>query len=213
LRKLIKYVNILVLSIGLGLFLWTVIPAGSIEKIFSLNPEISLYSEKHECRLYEDLLKSKFIVRFPKAIRFKEYQEFVIINENDNINLENKKNSETNGSCVVSLEVWIDGEGYLIEPGFRIIESFTDFRTQKFIFKVTPLAAHVQKGTLWIGAIVSNKQDNLGKRIPLFAIPFAIRVESLFGISPKIIRGIALVLMILALLLLYLRKNLNKKRK
>jgi hypothetical protein len=208
-RKFIKYINILVLFIGLGLFLWTVIPGGSIEKIYSLNPEISLFSEKHECRLYEDLLKSKFILRYPQAIRFKEYQEFVIINEKENSNLENNKNSDTNRSCVVSLEVWIDGEGYLLEPGFRIIESYTDFRTQKFIFKVTPLAAHVQKGTLWIGAIVSNKQEKLGKRIPLFAIPFAIRVESLFGISPKIIRSIALVLMILALPILIFAKKLE----
>ena len=113
---------------------------------------------------------------------------------------------------MVSLEVWIDGEGLILEPGFRIIESYTDIQTQRFIFKVTPLSSHEQKGTLWITAIIPNMQEKLGERIPLFVIPFTIRVESLFGIPPRIIKSIALVLMILALPL-FLWKNLNKMRK
>ena len=204
---------ITLLLLGLGVYWWSINPLGRVNEAYSINPYSSFFTEEKDCSLINDLLVSEFIVDYPRAIRYKESGEMIITINNSTPDGKSNYSNNPSGICAISLEVWIDVRDILIEPGNRSFEPFADSRTQYFIFEITPLAARLEKGTIWIHAIITNKNDAITKRIPLFAIPFNVRVKSLYGIPPKIIRIFDIVFTVMAWLSLLLNIKLNKSRK
>lgn len=209
-KQFIKAGTFSFLIIGLGLFIWTIIPNTKIKKEFTINPDYSLFSEKLKCDFIQGVMESKYSISYSKAIRFDESGEILVSIEKPDIDEKENNTDRSLGSCVVSLEVWIDGKGMLVEPGNRIVESFMNNQTQRFKFEIIPLTGQVTKGSIWIYAVISEERGAGLERIPLFAIPFTIQVQSLSGIPSRIIRIFSLSLTILTLLLLNLRINLNK---
>ena len=180
---------------------------------YSINTDSSLFMDVKDCSLLNDLLMSEFIVDYSRVIRYKESGKMIVTINSSIPEADSNFRNNPSESCAISLEVWIDGHEILIEPGNRSFESYAVTRTQNFIFEITPLAAQVEKGTIWIHTIILNKNDAMTERIPLFAIPFTVRVKSLYGIPPKIIRVFGIVLIGMACLSLLLNLNLNKNLK
>ena len=212
-KQLIKVGIFSILLIGLGLLIWTITPKSRVKEANNINPNYALFSEKLECSHLQDLLESKFIVDYPKAIRYKESGEIIVIFEKLNFDTGKSVKSKSSGSCTVSLEVRIEIKGMLLEPVNRSIEPYLNDQTQMFMFKITPLVTQLEKGIIWIYVVTPNEKDARLERIPLLAIPFSIQVESLFKIPPKIIRIFAILLISLILLLLFLQMDQNKNRK
>ena len=204
---------ITLLLLGLGVYWWSINPLGRVNETYSINPYSSLFSAEKNCSHWNDLLVSEFIVDYPNAIRYKESGEIIVTIKKSIPNTDSNNSNNSSESCVISLEVWVDAKGMLIEPGKRSFESYADTRTQNFIFEITPLAAREEKGIIWIYAVFSNNNDAMTERIPLFTIPFNVRGKSLYDIPPKIIRIIGIVLIVMAWLSLLLNLYLNKNRK
>jgi len=160
-----------------------------------------------ECSHLQDLMESKINVEYPKAIRYKESGEILIIFEKLNYDTGKSVKANSSGKCTVSLEVRIEMKGVLLEPVNRRIESYLNDQTQMFMFKITPLATYLEKGTIWIYVVTPNEKNARLERIPLLAIPFSIQIESLFEIPPKIIRIIAISLVSLILFFVFLLKD------
>ena len=212
-KQLIKVGIISMFLIGLGLLIWTSLPKSKVKEAITINPNYSLFSGKLECSHLQDLMESKINVEYPKAIRYKESGEILVIFEKLNYDTGKSVKANSSGSCTVSLEARIEMKGVLLEPVNRRIESYLNDQTQMFMFKITPLATYLEKGTIWIYVVTPNEKDARLERIPLLAIPFSIQVESLFKIPPKIIRIFAILLISLILLLLFLQMDQNKNRK
>lgn len=198
------------LLIGLGIYWWTINPTGRVKETYSINTDSSLFINEKDCSLLNDLLKSKFIVDYPRDIGYKESGEVIVsinksLRETDSDFIKSSKRA-----CAISLEVWIDVKEMLIEPGNRSFESFTNMRIQNFIFEIKPLSAREEKGTIWIYAIISDKDDTLSERIPLFAIPFTAQGRSLFGLPLGTVRNFSIVLIAVACLSLFLHLKLKK---
>ena len=56
-------------------------------------------------------------------------------------------------TCGISLEVWIDGEGVVAEPGNKIIKPYLNVPSQFIKFEIFPMNNQVIKGTIWISAV------------------------------------------------------------
>jgi hypothetical protein len=212
-KQLIKTGIISFLVLVLGLFIWTILPNAKIENTFSIDPDLSLFSEKIQCVYVQDLLRAKYIVNYPKTIHHDSLGEILVTIEKFDLNESKINIDNVVESCGILLEVWIDGKEMLVEPGSRIIEPYLNKQSQDFRFKIIPAADQLTKGTIWINAVFPNDKNAGLERIPLFAIPFTTQIQSLFGISARLIRFLSFTLTLLAMVLLYLQKDLDKKRK
>ena len=184
-KQILKIMVYALFILGFGLLIWTVIPEGQVERVFSINPDFSLFSEKIDCEEIQNLLSAKFIINYPKSIRSGEsgvIQVDIEKAENDasKINIDNELEA-----CGISLEVWIDSEGVVAEPGNKIIKPYLNVPSQFIKFEVFPINDQVIKGTIWISAVFPGDAKSVLERIPIFAIPFTIHIRSLFGMSVK----------------------------
>ena len=67
-KHLVKVFVSALLMMGSGLLIWTIIPQNRVEKVFNLDPDYSLFSEKMECGEVKNLLGANFTVIYPRSI-------------------------------------------------------------------------------------------------------------------------------------------------
>ena len=198
-KHLIRILSIVFFMMGSGLLIWTIIPEGQVEKILIIDPEFSLFSEKMKCEEVQNLLGTEFTLNYPRSIRSGEYGVIQVEFIKDIMD-ENKINKDDDlGTCEISLEVWIEGEGVVIEPGNKIIKSYLNVPSQFIRFELFPINDQLIKGTLWISAVFPGDTGTGLERIPIFTIPFAFQVQSLFGLHAKGMRILSSFLIVLAL--------------
>jgi hypothetical protein len=201
---------ILLLIVGLGLLGWSIKSSDKIHETYNIQPDLSKFSNVKNCPFFEDLIHSEFILDYPKFINKKESGNLSItINKSTN---QSNSNLENNASSLfrLSLEVWIDIKDTIVEPGNRSFETYLSAQSQNFYFLITPLVNQPGKGTIWIYAIINTENNKPPDRIPIFAIPFIVRIKSFFGISPKIMTDFSLFLIVIAFLSLFLLIKLKK---
>ena len=208
--------NILVYALfmmGFGLIIWTVIPDGQVEKVFTINQDLSLFSEKIECIEIQNLMGAKYTLIYPRSIPSGE-SGMVQVDIEKAENLESDINSDiVLDACGISLEVWIDGEGVVAEPGNKIIKPYLDLPYQFIKFEIFPKNDQDIKGTIWINAVFPGETGSVLERIPIFAVPFVIQIRSLFGMPVRSIKILSSFLIVLALVLVIFQKDPERKRK
>ena len=211
-KQIIRLLVYSLIVIGSGLFIWTMLPDRRVEKVFTINPEVSLFSEKLICEKVQDLMNAKFFVDYPESVSSGESDEILVkIEKPEFVKSQINKNNKLD-DCGILLEVSVDGKGMMFDPQKKVIVPYLSNQDQRFIFEIFPKTDQVNKGTIWICAVFPI--DNNGvERIPMFAIPFEVQIRSIFGISVKMIRIISLLLAISALVFLYLQNDPIKKRK
>lgn len=211
-KQIPKVVFLILFITGMGLLLWTILPLGRQDEEFSMKSNYSLFPDEPECGSFQDLLDANFLVSYSKTIRYYESDDITVAIEKPNSIATEVNISDEIDLCKISMEVWIEGKDMLIEPGSRIIESIHETKNHTFNFEVTPLTKFSNKGTIWIYTIFPNGEKRL-ERIPLFAIPFSIRVISIMGISPNVVRIFAFSIMLLSVFFLWLHMDMVKNRK
>ena len=212
-KQILKILVYAFFMMGFGLLIWTVIPDGQVERVFTINPDFLLFSEKMECSEVQNLLNTEFTVNYPKSIRSGESGVVQVDFEKAEID-ESKINTDYElKSCGISLEVWIDGEGVVAEPGNKIIKPYQNVPSQFIKFEIFPMNDQAIKGTLWISAVFPGNTKSVLERIPIFAVPFAIQIRSLFGIPVWNMKILSSFLMVLAFVLVIFQKDPDKKRK
>jgi hypothetical protein len=199
--------------IGFGLFIWSILPNAKIMNTFTINPDFSLFSEKNKCEYIQEIMEAKYEISYPKTIHSDGFGEIEVIIESPVLNESKINNGIVIKNCGMSLEVWVDGQGMLIEPGNKIIEPYLKKQPLNFRFEIIPLEGQFIKGTIWINAVFYKEKDTGIERIPLFAIPYTIKIQSLSGMPVRTIRVMSISLIILSLLFRCLLQDQNKKRK
>jgi hypothetical protein len=198
---------ILLLMVGLGLLGWSIKLPDKIQETYHIQQDLSNFSNVINCPVFEDLVGSEILLDYPKLINYQESGDFSItINKSTNPLIGNLENN-TSSTCGLALEVWIDVRDAIVEPGSRSFETYLNAQSQNFYFLITPSVNPPEKGTIWIFALINTGNNKTADRIPLFAIPFIVRIKSFFGIPPKIIKDFSLFLIAVTLLSLILLKN------
>jgi hypothetical protein len=198
----------ILLVIGLGFLFWSVFPNGIVRESYTINPDLVLLEKVPRCDRFDQLLASEFILEYPQSVGYSGSGKVVVTIQHAIETSTVKKESNEPSDCTVALEIEIETQKLLIEPGNKIRALFNGVSAQEFRFQLSPLAHERVKGIIWIYSIISQEKVNPSMRTPLFAIPFEIRVKSLFGIAPSLIKTISQTLGIAAGIMLLL----NNKR-
>jgi len=211
-KQLLKFLGIVIFMMGLCLLIWTIIPEGRVMKILRLDPESLVFSEKMSCEEVQSLFLTEFTVNYPRSIRMGE--SGLIWVEIEKVNTDEYRTNEYYelDPCRISLEVWIDGEGVVAEPGNKVIRPFLKLPIQEIRIEIFPLDGHLTKGTIWISAVFPGDSISVLERTPIFSVPYAIQVNSLFGLHALGLRILAILFIVLALILINIGKQ-DRKRK
>jgi len=212
-RRLLRILVYVLLMMGSGVLIWTLIPENQEKRVLTIGPEFTLFSEKMKCEEVKNLLISKFTVINSRSIRTGESGEVQVdIDKAEFVEISNIKDNELD-TCGLSLEVWINGADIVAEPGDKIITPFLNVRTQTIKFDLFPKHGQKINSTIWISAIFPVDNKMIMERIPIFAVPLIIQVHSLFGLSTGSLRILLSSLIFLALVLLNCKKYSEIKRK
>ena len=169
------------------IFIWTVFPSGQSEISYRLHSNTFLSPEESRCDFSDFFYEAEFVVQYPKVLDMMESGKILITFVNSTPDRREQLNHDVN-TCSMILEIWIDTQDLFITPGNRSFQMVTANPGQNFIFEISPLSEHENKGAIWIFAQFSELDDVKPVRIPLFQIPFAIQSRSFFGVAPKTIR-------------------------
>ena len=212
-KRLLIILGYALFMIGSGLLIWTMITEGRVERVFIIDPKFSLLSEKVECDEVQNLLDSEFIVNHPKAIRYGESGEVQVDIENAEIDKKSINNGNELEACGISLEVWFEGDGMIVEPGNKIIKPYLKVPSQIIKLEIFPINDRVIKGTIWISVVFPGDTGSVLERIPIFSVPYTIQVHSLLGLPVSGMRILSFFLIILSLVLDKLIEDPGRKRK
>lgn len=200
-KQFIKLTIYALFLLGSGVLIWSVIPARQMQRVHSFDPENSLFTEKINCEEVNDLVRTEFKVSYPRSIRSAESGMVQV--DVEKLEIDETENKKDYGLqlCGISLEVWIDGEGLIAEPGNMIIKPYLNAKSQEIKFKIFPLDGRLISGTIWINMVFPGDKSSALERIPIFAIPFTIQVNSLLGLSGWNIRILSFSLIFMAIVL------------
>ncbi len=212
-KQLLKILVIVFFLMGSGLLIWTIIPQNRVEKVFTIDPNYSLFYEKMKCGEVNNLLGTDFTVIYPRSIWSGEPGFVQVDIEKGKID-ENKTNKVNElAPCEISLEVWIDGRGMVVEPGNKIIKPYLNVPSQSIKFDIFLMYDQSVKGTIWISAVFTDNIRSVLERTPMFAVPYTIQVHSLFGLSARSVRILSVCIIILALALGIIQKESEREPK
>jgi hypothetical protein len=184
---------------GSGLLIWTIVPEGRMEREFIIDREFSLFSEKTNCIEIQNLLSTEFTVNYPRSIHFGESGVARVDIEKVETDENKSENNIELEPCGISLEVWMEGDGVVAEPGNKIIKPYLNVPSQFIKFEIFPMIDQAIKGTLWINAVFPGDTGSVLETIPIFAVPYAIQVHSIFGLPARSMRILAISLIVLVL--------------
>ncbi len=189
-----KFVLIILIIILVGLFLWEIWP-DRIEIIhldFKKNRTNQLIST--DCREVEFLLDKQWEIKYPHLITKNESGEIsvALLGPSSGNSLLVAGDSE----CDIAIEVYLDVPDTVTSPGSRIIEPYHCGSPLRFEWEIQALDGDVS-GIIWIYMIVKDNGGQLS-RYPLFALPVELQINTLMGVSPRVLRIILFALIIIS---------------
>lgn len=177
-----------------GLLLWEIWPdpIEIVHLVFKKNQSSQLLSIN--CQELEFLLDKPWEIKYPQLITKNETKKItVVLLDTSPIN---SFVGEEEPECDVAIEVFLDISGIVISPSSRIIEPYYLGSPLRFEWEIQAVDEDVS-GIIWIYVV---EYDNGGKlsRYPLFAYPVELRINTLMGFSPRVLRIILLAFVIIS---------------
>jgi len=177
-----------------GLLLWEIWPdpIEIVHLVFKKNQSSQLLSIN--CQELEFLLDKPWEIKYPQLITKNETKKItVVLLDTSPIN---PFVGAEEPECDVAIEVFLDISGTAISPGSRIIEPYYLGSPLRFEWEIQAVEEDVS-GIIWIYVV---EYDNGGglSRYPLFAYPVELRINTLMGFSPRVLRIILLVFVIIS---------------
>ena len=201
-----KFVLAVLIIFLAGLFLWEIWP-DRIEIIhldFREDRTSQLFST--DCREIDYLLDKQWEIKNPHLITKNESREIsvVLLDPSSGDSLLTAGDSE----CDIAIEVFLDVPDVAISPGSRIIEPYYSGSPLRFEWEIQAVDGDVS-GIIWIYMIVKDNGGQLS-RYPLFALPVELQNNTLMGISPRVLRIIFFVFIIISSGIYYLLKLIGE---
>ena len=201
----IKYIFIIEAILITGLIIWEIQPIQMTHIQLAYDNEIVPIIPENNCPEINELLKRKWDISFPVILPKGESGTITAILNEYPFPLPSEVD-ETN-LCNFALEFRMELPVLSQTNGGKIISPYAVGSTQQIEWNIVGLGK-TQKGTLWI-TLLSGKDIGQISRFPLFAVPIEIKGNSFFGIAPRTIR-LLLILLIFIGLLITIRKNVIK---
>ena len=177
-----------------GLLLWEIWPdpIEIVHLVFKKNQSSQLLSIN--CQDLEFLLDKPWEIKYPQLITKNETKKItVVLLDTSPINL---FVGAEEPECDVAIEVFLDISGIAISPSSRIIEPYYLGSPLRFEWEIQAVDEDVS-GIIWIYVVEYYNGEELS-RYPLFAYPVELRINTLMGFSPRVLRIILLAFVIIS---------------
>lgn len=177
-----------------GLLLWEIWPdpIEIVHLVFKKNQSSQLLSIN--CQELEFLLDKPWEIKYPQLITKNETKKItVVLLDTSPIN---SFVGAEEPECDVAIEVFLDISGIAISPSSRIIEPYYLGSPLRFEWEIQAVDEDVS-GIIWIYVVEYYNGEELS-RYPLFAYPVELRINTLMGFSPRVLRIILLAFVIIS---------------
>ena len=185
---------LIILAIFLiGILLWEIWPDGVEIVHLKFKTDQSKQILKIYCRAVDSLLDKQWEIRYPNSInKFETKTVSIVLLDSSPTN-----SSITGGEpeCDIAIEVLLDASSIETSPGSRILEPYQNGSPLRFEWSVQAGDGDTS-GTIWIYLLLKEEGEQFS-RFPLFALPVEFSTISLMGISPRILRMILFLLIII----------------
>ena len=190
-----KNIILTILAVFLvGLLLWEIWP-DRIEIVhldFKKNQSSQLLSI--QCQELEVLLDKQWEVTYPHLITKNETKKMTVVLLD--ASPANSIVVAEEPECDLAIEVFLDISGTAVSPGARIIEPYYLGSPLRFEWEIQALDKD-ENGIIWIYVFI---EDNEGQftQYPLFALPVELRIDTLIGFSPRVLRIVLFALAVIS---------------
>lgn len=202
------------------LFGWSVWPLPVATQELRINQEYIAAiaaDNDYDCPLLDQLLDYSFELQIPEKIWISG-TDYILLNlqridlqQTDLQQTEETSPGAADGdSCSLTLEARLDVDRLDVRRGTRVIAPFVGADAQTMLFEIGASDSGTASGELWIAADIYDSSAELAGHLPLFVIPVEIKVVSIFGLPPVMMRYLCL-LVLMILLAIILRRRLLKQ--
>lgn len=185
---------IFLLSLSLFLVIWSFWPAEKIDVQQSLKYPVEEASVVN-CDLLEDFLAHDIHWRYPSYLNKSEMARMTITFESQNKDARDYGEDGKGAACTMTVQAVMNMPFAEIYPAQSAIEPFTGLERQSFIFEIIPNRERQYiQGDLLISVNVLEAETDREEHFLIHVVPIEIKVRSLAGIPPHLVRVFGLAL-------------------
>lgn len=198
--------------LSISLIIWSLWPLPQTRRTMTIDPDFVDSEKLDECGLFSQLLDYEFELVYPRALWKAESSQVLLTLRRASAEANAPSSaSDAAGACSLALETRLILSNLHSEPGDTILEPFVGADTQSFVYTISPLQNGVAKGEFWIYAVSGEAGSGASQRLPLFAVPMEMRVWTLFGQPPALVRYLSLLVLLILIAISFRQRLLRQE--
>ena len=183
----------------IGLSVWELLPVRKTTLQLDFNKDLISQLSLIECAKIMELLDRRWEITYPLSIPKGEKEKIsLFLLENPQPNIFRQRITT---ACNSAIEARLNIPGQVSNPSGSVISPYQEGSYQRFEWEIKA-ADNDLKGTIWIYLLVNENSGQLS-RTPLFSVPIEIKILSIMGFTPRSLRIILAVLIILGTLITF----------